>query len=141
MHALDTTLYSLLSGDATLVADATGGIHNSAAREGTAPPYVTFQMLDGRDDYTFTRRGSIDFVYLIKCVGVPSSAKSANKRAKDMLARVEALLHDTASLSVSGYNVGKVRRERQFDLPPETVGGIVHFTACAQYRIVLIATS
>lgn len=43
----DAWMYAQLTGDATLVAAATGGIHNTQPPQGTNPPYVVFQFIGG----------------------------------------------------------------------------------------------
>ena len=128
MNELDQALYSHLN-VATVTALATGGVHNTLARQGAACPYVVFQKAS--EEFRYLGPGTVaTFLYLVKGISDqlgPAQAGSVDSRVRDRL--------QCGTLSVTGWTLADCRREtgvfyREGDSP-----GYWH--AGAYYRIVL----
>jgi hypothetical protein len=112
MNAVLGALYTVLAADigtggvATL---ATGGIHDTLAPEGTAPPFLIIQKLAPTPTaWTLTQKATDEALYMVKAYAV------SRKDAGAIVERAETILND-AALSVSGRTLLYCRKER--DLP------------------------
>lgn len=109
MATLEEALYSKLTGDATLMALVTGGVHNTIAFEKAPYPLLLFQLIGANEDYTFTKRVSVQYRYQVKAIAVGYD----NEPCWAAMNRVDTLLTD-ATLTVTGYAFWRMRRTRQF---------------------------
>lgn len=94
-HAVNTAIYARLSGDATLLATATGGVHDDVP-DGTAYPYVVMGESSEAPFDSFTQQGRS----VIVTIHTWSQYQGA-KETETMLSRIITLL-DRYALSVSG---------------------------------------
>ena len=99
MNVLETALQAKLSGDATLMALVTGGVHNLVARK-PGYPFLVFQKVSCTPSYTLTQIIRETYVYQIKCIGKGATSKATLESA---LLRVQALLN-RQPLTVTGYD-------------------------------------
>lgn len=122
MLALNTALYGKLSGDATLIALATGGVSSGTAPQDTEGPLLTFQNVSSVPEYSFGRLAKITCVYLLKAYadGLDWDAPQG------IIERAITLLFD-ASWSVSGFDV-RSRGSNQFDSQEDVEGKPVAVT-------------
>ncbi len=98
MQALETALYNLFSGDATLMAYLPGGVHNTVAPNPNGA-YLVYQKVGSpAPDYTYRRQVDETYLYQVRIIarGYDKSGILA------ALARVRALLN-LQSLTVAGY--------------------------------------
>jgi len=98
VNAIDTGLYSKMTGNAPLVAGITG-IYNIRAPEGTSygtKPYLVFQWITGTRDWAFTGTTFDDALYQID-IWAPTITAAGT--ALDLL--ITAL--DWQTLTISGY--------------------------------------
>lgn len=128
--AIDTALYDVLSGDATLSA-LVGGVHRIEAPEGAAFPRCVFQLVLAPDSYRYGGRVETRFNYQVKVI----AAGSDQEDAKAALARVDELLTDVA-LDVEGWQL--TRRQDVFEYI-ERAEGQVYQHVGANYLIVVTA--
>lgn len=105
MNAVDAAIHSKLTGDATLMALATGGVYHRLAPAGTSTPFVIFNLQTGDATYTQGRLATREMYYLIKGIDEGLSSKVAGQIDD----RVIALLNDVM-LTVSGYTMLHLRR-------------------------------
>ena len=103
-NAIATAIYNILKADATLVA-ALGGtagngykIYHVIARQNVAVPYITFGILTGVPDGTFTSPRAIDKTAWWFNV----FSKTGSKDAGEIAGYLSDVL-DNASLTVAGY--------------------------------------
>lgn len=129
MKALSTGIYTLLTGDATLMALATGGVHSQRVPQDTAPPYVVFAQQSALDHYAFTRRAWEERFYLVRGITKGSNADAAD----DIAARIDTILND-ATLTVAGYANIVCRRVNPIEYT-ESPGGVEYHHAGGVYRI------
>lgn len=125
-------LYQRLSGDATLSAIATGGVHHRKATNPDGapadPPYVIFNAMDpAREVWTFGE-GSQRAIWLVKGV---CRGRSATK-AEEIDARCRALLHKV-QIEVPGGHLS-VLRESAIDYGDEGDGDPWHHVG-SLYRL------
>ena len=137
MKALETALYTKLTGDATLMGYLAGGVHNKVAKPETPYPYLVFQKVTGTPEYTFTERIRRSYLYQFRVIaaGAPDTGYSSSD-IEDALARVDTLLTD-AALTVTGETLWYCRREGGM---PDMTGldnGQVLYQVGATYRIEL----
>ncbi len=136
MNALETALYSKLTGDTTLMTYLPGGVHNPAAKS-PAYPYLVFQKISGEPSYTLTQIVSEPYVYQIRIIGRGATSKAPLGSA---LARVKALLN-LQPLTVSGYTHWLTRWEGDMpDMVALDDDGEVLVQVGATYRIEVRAT-
>jgi len=105
---IDTALYAILNGDATL-GTLVSGVYKGVATQGAAYPFILFQLIRSGDRYTFTQRVSTEHQYQVKCVAEGYS----DAIAQTAMARVDALLTDQ-SLDVTGKTLWVMRRTSEF---------------------------
>ena len=132
MQAIDEALYTLLTGDVTLMA-LVEGVYNAVtpadADEDVAVDYplVIFQQVSGVDDYTLGVRVRTQYAYQFRVIGTGLDMKPLN----DALERIEALLMDTAVTGTTLY----CRREGQLPSMAEMDAGMIYQQVGATYRI------
>jgi len=102
--ALQSTVYSTLTGDSTLTTSLGASIFDEVP-EGTATPYVTI----GEDTTTDYSAKGIDGSDITVNIDVWSEYKGS-KECKEIMDRIHDLLHDS-NLSVSGFNLVNLRFE------------------------------
>ena len=107
MNALETGLYTLLTGNSALTT-ALGGsyIYNQTAPQGQARPYLVYSKTGGGDRNWSPRRYK-NYVYLVKVIA------DGLKQAGTIMALVDAVLHG-GTITVTGYT--NYRSERETDV-------------------------
>jgi len=126
---LDTAIYSVLNVEA-VTNEATGGVFNGLAPQGTEPPFVVFQAMSKVDDYfSYTGRGGAA-VYLVKAIDRSIWPKGAG----DIDTQIDSVMQD-ASLSITGYSLLMCRRESDLYLV-EDQAGMVYQHIGGLYRII-----
>ena len=126
---LDTAVYAVLNVEA-VVNEATGGVFNGLAPQGTAPPYVVFSAMSKNDDYwSYTGRGA-EAVYMIKAI----SRSAWPKEAGDIDTQVDSVMQD-ASLSITGFSLLACWREEDIYLV-ENQDGVIYQHVGGLYRII-----
>lgn len=124
---LDKAVYDKLN--VTAVTNvATGGVFNTLAPQGTAPPYVLFQAMTKMDEHSFNGRFG-NALYMVKAV----SRSPWPKEALDIDTQIDTALED-ASLSITGYTALLCRRESDIYLT-EDAGGVIWTHSGGLYRI------
>jgi len=128
---LETAIYSVLHGDATLLALLPGGIWSSRPPAKTPFPYLRFRQSSSPEEvWTMGGGRIVRFAYQVS-VGDKGNSKAAAYAA---LARADALLSDGSFSPTSGT----VLYSRRVGFPPETpeeVDGIPYQMVHAIYRI------
>lgn len=137
MRALETRLFTILGGDATLAALLPGGVHRRRVPVGTALPYLVFaKEAPGGPQVSYTLRSEVmqRFTYLFRavCEGTDEGP------AVDALERVKVLLQD-AELGVTGYETGYCREVGpDFELVDSDEAGNVRNHVGKRFRIDLM---
>jgi len=125
---LDTAIYAVLNVEA-VTNEATGGIFNGVAPQGTEPPFVVFQAMSKVDDYyAYSERGGAA-VYMVKAIDRSIWPKAAG----DIDTQIDSVMQD-ASLSITGYTLISCRREEDIYLAEDT-GGVTYQHVGGLYRI------
>ena len=125
---LDTAVFNVLN-VASVLNEATGGVFNGIAPQGTTPPYVVFQAMSKVDDYwSVTGRGG-NAIYMVKAIDQSPWPKSAG----DIDTQVDSVMQD-ASLSVTGHSLLWCRREEDIYLA-EDQQGVIYQHIGGLYRI------
>ena len=115
---LDTAVYAVLNVEA-VTNEATGGVFNLLAPQGTEPPYVVFQAMSKVDEYwSYTGRGS-SAIYMIKAI----DRNVWPKIAGDIDTQIDSVMQD-ASLSITGHALLMCRRESDIYLTEDQNGVI-----------------
>ena len=126
---LDTAVYSVLN-VAAVTNEATGGVFNGIAPQGTEPPFVVFSAMSKTDDYfAYTERGG-QAVYMIKAIDRSPWPKSAG----DIDTQIDSVMQD-ASLSIAGHTLIECRRESDIYLV-EDLDGVTYQHVGGLYRII-----
>jgi hypothetical protein len=126
---LDTAIYSVLNVEA-VTNEATGGVFNGIAPQGTEPPFVVFQAMSKVDDYfSYTGRGGAA-IYMIKAIDRSIWPKTAG----DIDTQIDSVMQD-ASLSITGHTLLMCRRESDLYLV-EDQAGMVYQHIGGLYRII-----
>ena len=126
---LDTAVYSVLN-VAAVTNEATGGVFNGIAPQGTEPPFVVFSAMSKTDDYfAYTERGG-QAVYMIKAIDRSPWPKSAG----DIDTQIDSVMQD-ASLSITGHTRIECRRESDIYLV-EDLDGVTYQHVGGLYRII-----
>lgn len=120
MNAVDAALWAKLTGDATLMGLATGGVYHRVAPAGTSTPFVVFNLQDGESSYTQGRLATRDLVYLVKGIDEGLSGKVAGQIDE----RVNVLLTDVM-LTVAGWTNIYLRRSSDVEYI-EVADGVVY---------------
>ena len=125
---LDTAIYSVLNVEA-VTNEATGGVFNSIAPEGTEPPYIVFQAMSKVDDYfAYTGCGG-SAVYMVKAIDRSPWPKGAG----DIDTQIDSVMQD-ASLSITGHALLTCRRESDIYLIDDQAG-VIYQHIGGLYRI------
>ena len=128
MNALETGLYSALTGDATLTTKLGGSyVYNMHAPAGQARPYVIFQHSGGGHE-NINPSDLQNHVYLIK--GVADAVKTAGE-IDDL---IKAVLHK-GTLTVASYTNFHTQREEEVRLTEMPDDGQPIYHAGAYYRV------
>ena len=132
MQAIDAALYTLLTGDATLMA-LVEGVYNTVTPADAdedvvvAYPLVIFQQVSGVDNYTLAARVRTAYLYQFRVIGTGLDLKTLSDAAE----RIEALLMDTAVTGTTLY----CRREGELPNMAEMDAGVMYQQVGATYRI------
>ena len=135
--AVDTALYSRLSGDATLVALLPGGIHNLEAPHDANQvladfPLLVFQMLPTTDEYVLGQDAvAVENMPYIFRAGSRGNDESV---VHTILDRVHTLLQGYA-LSVTGYGLITLHRTGRGNIIPVSEYGITYLQGTTRYAI------
>ncbi len=130
MKPLREALYEHVTGDATLMALATGGVHHQDADQEAKPPYVLFEQVAGLLDWTYGGPAMRDVRWLFEGVCMGGDAGPA----EDMAARLEVVLKD-AALSIDGAGLLYLRPVSTVDFPRRD-GADRYYHSGAIYRVV-----
>ena len=126
---LDTAVYSVLN-VAAVTNEATGGVFNGVAPQGTEPPFIVFSALSKTDDYfAYTERGG-QAIYMVKAIDRSPWPKSAG----DIDTQVDSVMQN-ASLSITGHTLIECRRESDIYLT-EDLDGVTYQHVGGLYRII-----
>ena len=126
---LDPAVYSVLN-VAAVTNEATGGVFNGVAPQGTEPPFVVFSALSKTDDYfAYTERGG-QAIYMVKAIDRSPWPKSAG----DIDTQVDSVMQN-ASLSITGHTLIECRRESDIYLT-EDLDGVTYQHVGGLYRII-----
>jgi len=126
---LDTAVYSVLN-VAAVTNEATGGVFNGVAPQGTEPPFVVFSAMSKTDDYfAYTERGG-EAIYMIKAIARSPWPKVAG----DIDTQIDSVMQD-ASLSITGHTLIECRRESDIYLV-EDLDGVTYQHIGGLYRII-----
>ena len=133
MQAIDAALYTLLTGDVTLMA-LVEGVYNTvtpadADEDVTVDyPLVIFQQVSAVDEYVLSRRVRTQYAYQFRVLGTGIDLTTLNSA----LARIEVLLMDATI--VAGTTL-YCRRESQMPGMAEMDAGVMYQQVGATYRI------
>ena len=130
MNALETALYSKLSGGTALTALLAGttSVYNAAVPMGASFGCVVFQ-LQGGGDYNETPRRRKELLYTVKAV---SATSMQNAGLIDN--QIDALLHE-ATLTVSGWTNYWTMREEDISYVETSPEGRNYWHSGGIYRI------
>ena len=126
-YELQASLFSVLDGDATLSAMATG-IYDAVPADADYP-YVTIGDIQARDWSSATTAG-MQYQVAVHCY----SRQGGRKEALNMMDRIHTLLHD-ANPSIAGYQCVLVRyvsSDVRLNSDGLTYEGTMRFNALAQ---------
>ena len=113
---LDTAVYNVLNVEA-VTNEATGGVFNSLAPQGIAPPFIVFQAMSKVDDYfAYTGRGG-QAIYMVKVI----SRSPWPKEGGDIDTQIDSVMQD-ASLSITGHTLLSCRRESDIYFTEDQAG-------------------
>lgn len=132
MKALETAIYSKLSGDTSLMTFITG-VYNVAAPASARYPFLVFQKVADVTGYTFTSRVADEYLYQVRVIGSGLNKEPLN----DALARVDALL-TLQTLTVTGKRVDRVVREGDMPDVAQADEGEILLQVGATYRFYVI---
>ena len=126
---LDTAIFNVLN-VASVTNEATGGVFNGVAPQGTEPPFVVFSAMSKTDDYfAYSERGG-QAVYMVKAIDRSPWPKSAG----DIDTQLDSVMQD-ASLSITGHSLISCRREEDIYLV-EDLAGVMYQHVGGLYRII-----
>lgn len=133
MRALETALYNLLSGDATLMALLPGGVHNTIA-DTPSETYLVFQKIAAPPiGYTYTCMEGEEYLYQFRII----TSGFSKAGILDALARLRVLLN-LQSLTVAGRAFWRMTWNGDLpDLSEMGADGIPLLQVGATYRIAL----
>jgi Protein of unknown function (DUF3168) len=131
MNAIETSLYSKLTGTAALTT-ALGGayIYNRVAPQGQAPPYVVFNHSGGGHE-NITKSDMQNHVYMVKVV---TSGPQGSKLAGTINDLVIAALHNS-TLTITGYTNFWTALEEEVQFTETAPDGTYIFHTGGYYRI------
>lgn len=140
MIALLTAINSALTGDATYMALATGGVHQAMAPAKVAPPFgVFFQVPAAGPDHVFSGAEAYDEI-LIAHKGVAVDKDDGSAAGADLAEQIRErgkTVLDNANLTVTGFYLLSILCDSP--LPPmrETVGGKIRYHRGDYFRVLL----
>jgi len=110
---IDAALVAMLGSDSTLLGYMPNGVFFDEAPPG-AQRFVIVSLIDEVDEAVFGGRAIEDHLYLVKAVGLSTTAANL----KEAAARIDALLEDQpiglgSPVSVEGYEWMTCHRERR----------------------------
>ena len=128
MNAIETGLYTALTGGTALIAElGATAIYSRLAPQGTARPYIVFNHTGGGHENQ-TPSDLQNHLYLIKAVA------DGSKQAGTLDDLVIDLLHG-GTLAVAGYTNIWMRREQEVQMTEPLRDGKVVYHTGGQYRI------
>ncbi len=126
---LDKAIYAVLN-VSSVTNEASGGVFNVMAPQGTDHPYVIFQAVSKVDDYwSYANRGG-ESTYMIKAIDRSPWPKSAS----DIDTQIDTVMQD-ASLSITGHSLIYCRRESDIYLV-EDFNGVIYHHVGGMYQII-----
>jgi len=127
---LDTAIFDTLNVEA-VTNEATGGVFNSLAPQGTATPFIVFQAMTKVDEYwNFAGGRGGSALYMVKAIDQSPWPKSAG----DVDTQIDTVMQD-ASLSITGHALFVCRRESDIYLA-EDQNGVIYQHIGGMYRII-----
>lgn len=133
MKALETALYSKLSGDTTLMGYLPGGVHNTVAPSGTGAFLVFQKVSSPGPQYTYTRQIDETYLYQVRII----TAGNKKDDILNALAQVRTLLN-LQTLTVTGYTHWRTTWAGDLpDMSEQGKDGVMLLQVGAQYRIEL----
>jgi hypothetical protein len=140
MIALLTAINTALTADATYMALATGGVHQSMAPAKTAPPFGIFYPVPGAGpDHVFGGAEAYDEI-LIAHKGVAQDKDDGSAAGVDLAEQIRErgkVLLDNVSFSVTGFNLLSILCDRAMPEMQEQVGGRIRYHRGDYYRALL----
>jgi capsular polysaccharide biosynthesis protein len=113
--AAEEFLVTTLTGDATLMAQLSGGVWSMEAPEGTVYPFLVFQFVSGIDYAAVgAQRIWTNMIYLVKVIAETADFSVMNAA----VARIDALLHRASGVVADG-TVWSCTREQIIRLPDD----------------------
>ncbi len=133
MNALNTALYSKLTGGTALTALLAGttSVYNQVVPRGAALPYVVFNIQGGGPENITPARFE-NLVYTVKAVSAASALAAGS-----IDAQIDALLH-LGTLSVSGWSNFLLMREERIQYVETAPEGQYIWHVGGTYRIRLV---
>lgn len=126
--ALETGLYSILSGNSALTTELGGTlIYNKQAPQGPGTKFVVFNWAGGGDE-NLTPHRTRNVVYTVQAVATTQAQAATLDRL------IDAALHEK-TLTVSGWTNFWTAREDDISYVEQDAGGNPIFHVGAQYRI------
>ncbi len=107
-EAIDSGLDAYLRADATLKELAPGGVWMDAAPQGETRVFVVWSIQDSDDSRTHDRGGFETVRYVIKAVGLESTAANVVAVSKRLRSVLEG-----ATFPVAGYTIRRVERDQR----------------------------
>jgi hypothetical protein len=108
-QAVDTALIAKLTGDATLMGLAPGGVYREVAPQGVDEPFIVVQQMTHEDQYLLRRQAAFESIaYLVKAVQMSMSASAVQACAD----RIHVLLQN-GTLAPTGYTLTLMQREER----------------------------
>lgn len=104
--ALGTIQYTYYSGSGTAFTTGTVRAYDTQSLQGTATPYVIYQLQDSLDQYIFGTKSGESADYLVKVV---SNRKTPSDQAYAIYDQAHEVLQD-AALTIAGHYPLRVRR-------------------------------
>lgn len=140
MIELLKAINTALTGDATYMALATGGVHQSMAPAKTAPPFGIFYLVPGAGpDHVFGGVEAYDEVLIAhKGVAVDKDDGSAAGAdlAEQLRERAKVVL-DNSNLSVTGFNLLSILCDRAMPEMSENIGGKIRYHRGDYFKVLL----
>jgi hypothetical protein len=136
MNAINTALYSTLTGDSTLTAllASNTSVYHVQAPRGATLPYIVFNMQAGTE-INETAHTVNDMLYQVR-----GFTDVSMKNAKAIDARIYTLLHKTA-VSITGYKLLKINRVTVLEFIEDEPNTQPVYSAGGIYRLRIEKTS
>lgn len=130
---VDRWLHSVLSGDATLAAAATGGMYSEVIPRGTAGPAVVWSLYAPHD--VATANGSRVMVSDLWAVRGSAATSSWQGPLATIADRIDEVLHRASGQVVADGRALTAVRDRTFRTPPEVIDGVEYRQQGGIYRV------